>query len=98
MTLHSPVGKDQQRIYDIVKKSVPAWAPADPSLAPRAALVKLATSMNDKITSEEKRRARFAACVHYGMPWLAECFSAAGRAGSDDEAFRHLRRVRRRAR
>ena len=40
----------------------------------RSKMIDLATQMNKKITGEDKRLRRKAACLKYGLKFLAECF------------------------
>ena len=79
--LPKPENKDQQRIYDIVKKSqneVFFLRDRKLNLIARADEVKmkaLADVMNNRIKDENKRAARREACKHYGLNFLAECFT-----------------------
>ena len=73
--MDSPSDKDEQRIYDIVNKAnidhagnvgmvtTQLWKMCD-----------LARLMNSKITDEDKRARRRAACIKYGLNFLAKCF------------------------
>lgn len=40
----------------------------------RSKMIDLATQMNKKIIGEDKRLRRKAACLKYGLKFLAECF------------------------
>ncbi len=77
--LPEPTNKDEQRIYDIVKRA--NEIPANPKLKSDKVqgdvgiylntnfplIGQLATNMNNKITDEEKRKAREAAAEKYGV-------------------------------
>ena len=71
----APTGKDQQRIYDIIKKSQPDNGIVSICKADFSKMKRLAENMNNAIKDEAKRRARKEACDFYGLTFLAECFS-----------------------
>lgn len=70
-----PTDKDEQRIYDIVKKAN-ANCQGCVGMVTRNIykMIDLAKQMNGKITNEEKRIRRKAACLKYGLNFLAKCF------------------------
>ena len=72
-----PKDKDERRIRDIVNK---ANAGHDGCVGmvttEKWKMIELATQMNKKITDEDKRDRRKAACLTYGLKFLAECFTA----------------------
>ena len=73
--LETPTNKDEQRIYDIVQKAnvgIPGCVGM--VTTNRSKMIDLATQMNKKITGEDKRLRRKAACLKYGLKFLAECF------------------------
>lgn len=73
--LETPTNKDEQRIYDIVQKANMGLPGCVGMVTTnRIKMVELATQMNKKITGEDKRLRRKAACLKYGLKFLAECF------------------------
>lgn len=73
--LETPTNKDEQRIYDIVQKAnVGLSGCVGMVTTNRSKMVDLAIQMNKKITGEDKRLRRKAACLKYGLKFLAECF------------------------
>jgi len=79
MRLHQPIGKDQMRIYDMVRGAMPGGKRcnqyADPDRCNSFFLLRAARLMNDKITDQAKRVRRAEAAVHYGLISVAEVFS-----------------------
>ena len=73
--LDTPTNKDEQRIYDIVQKANTGLPGCVGMVTTnRSKMIDLATQMNKKITGEDKRLRRKAACLKYGLKFLAECF------------------------
>ena len=73
--LETPTNKDEQRIYDIVQKAnIGLPGCVGMVTTNRSKMIDLATQMNKKITGEDKRLRRKAACLKYGLKFLAECF------------------------
>ena len=73
--LDTPTNKDEQRIYDIVQKANSGlFGCVGMVTTNRSKMIELATLMNKKITGEDKRLRRKAACLKYGLKFLAECF------------------------
>lgn len=81
----APTGKDQQRIYDIIKKSQDKNGIVSICKADFAKMEKLAQNMNNAIKDEAKRKARKEACDFYGLTFLAECFSPKDQLNPKDE-------------
>lgn len=76
--LDQPTDKDEQRIYDIVNKANRGYLGCVGMVTNnRLKMVELAEQMNKAIKSEEKRMARRAACLKYGLKFLAKCFEKA---------------------
>jgi len=79
MRLHQPIGKDQMRIYDMVRGAMFGGKRcnqyADPDRCNSFFLLRAARLMNDKITDQAKRIRRAEAAVHYGLIRVAEVFS-----------------------
>lgn len=79
MRLHQPIGKDQMRIYDMVRGAMPGGKRcnqyADPDRCNSFFLLRAARLMNDKITDQTKRIRRAEAAAHYGLIRVAEVFS-----------------------
>lgn len=75
--LETPKDKDEKRIYDIVQKAN-AGHPGCVGMvtAERSKMIDLASQMNKKITGEDKRLRRKAACLKYGLKFLAKCFES----------------------
>ena len=73
--LDSPANKDEKRIYDIVAKANMNFPHCLGMVSVRQCdMIKLAHRMNDSITDEDKRLRRKAACLKYGLKFLAKCF------------------------
>lgn len=76
--LEKPTNKDEQRIYDIVNKAnrdqIGCVGMVTNSLWK---MTDLARQMNHKISGEDKRLRRKAACLKYGLKFLAKCFECA---------------------
>lgn len=73
--LEPPNGKDEQRIYDIVKKANMNQAGCVGMISLNVSkMIDLAVQMNHLITNEDKRARRRAACLKYGLKFLAKCF------------------------
>lgn len=74
--LEDPTNKDEKRIYDIVQKAN-AGLPGCVGMVTtnRSKMIQLAEQMNKAITGEDKRLRRKAACLKYGLKFLAECFN-----------------------
>lgn len=73
--LEDPTDKDEKRIYDIVQKAN-AGLPGCVGMVTtqRCKMIQLAEQMNKAITGEDKRLRRKAACLKYGLKFLAKCF------------------------
>ena len=73
--LEDPTDKDEKRIYDIVQKAN-AGLPGCVGMVTtnRCKMIQLAEQMNKAITGEDKRLRRKAACLKYGLKFLANCF------------------------
>ena len=73
--LETPTDKDEKRIYDIVQKAN-AGLPGCVGMVTtqRYKMIQLAEQMNKAITGEDKRLRRKAACLKYGLNFLAKCF------------------------
>ena len=73
--LEDPTDKDEKRIYDIVQKAN-AGFPGCVGMVTinRYKMIQLAEQMNKSITGEDKRLRRKAACLKYGLKFLAKCF------------------------
>ena len=74
--MRKPVGKDEQRIYDIVCKACNNSLPRI-ACANRSKMANLAERMNKSIKDEAKRIERKAACDSYGLTFLGSWFSRA---------------------
>lgn len=75
VVLDEPRDKDEKRIYDIVNKANADWPHCIGMVTCNIGKMrKLAFLMNKKITDEDKRARRRAACIHYGLKFLADCF------------------------
>lgn len=73
--LETPSNKDEKRIYDIVQKANEGHAGCVGMVTDnRYKMIELANLMNKKITGEDKRLRRKAACLKYGLKFLAKCF------------------------
>lgn len=73
--LENPSNKDEKRIYDIVQKANEGHAGCVGMVTDnRYKMIELANLMNKKITGEDKRLRRKAACLKYGLKFLAKCF------------------------
>lgn len=70
-----PENKDEKRIYDIVEKANRGHAGCVGMVTTNfCTMCDLACQMNAKITHEDKRMARRAACLKYGLKFLADRF------------------------
>ena len=76
--MDNPTNKDEQRIFDIVNKANRDY-PGCVGMVTinRPKMVDLAIQMNHAITGEDKRARRRAACLKYGLNFLAKCFEHA---------------------
>jgi hypothetical protein len=73
--LETPSNKDEKRIYDIVQKANEGHVGCVGMITDnRYKMIELANLMNKKITGEDKRLRRKAACLKYGLKFLAKCF------------------------
>ena len=73
--LDDPTDKDEKRIVDIVNKANSTYPGCIGMVTTnRSKMIDLAKQMNKAITSEDKRLRRKAACLKYGLKFLAECF------------------------
>lgn len=73
--LDDPTDKDEKRIVDIVNKANSTYPGCIGMVTTnRSKMIDLARQMNKAITSEDKRLRRKAACLKYGLKFLAECF------------------------
>lgn len=73
--LETPKDKDEKRIYDIVQKAnVGHSGCVGMVTTERSKMIDLALQMNRKITGEDKRLRRKAACLKYGLKFLARYF------------------------
>lgn len=78
VVLEPPRDKDERRIIDIINKSNDGYAGCVGMCTLGSAvnhMVDLAKRMNKSITDEDKRERRRAACLHYGLKFLANCFT-----------------------
>lgn len=77
VVLEQPRDKDEKRIFDIIRKANEGLANCVGMCTTSNAGIKmrdLAMRMNKSITDENKRARRRAACLHYGLKFLAEYF------------------------
>ena len=73
--LETPTNKDEKRIYDIVQKANAGLGGCVGMVTTqRCKMIQLAENMNKAITGEDKRLRRKAACLKYGLKFLAKCF------------------------
>lgn len=73
--IDEPTDKDERRIYDIVKKANVGYPGCVGMVTTNIyKMIDLAKQMNKKITGEDKRARRKAACLKYGLNFLAKCF------------------------
>lgn len=73
--LEDPTDKDEKRIYDIVQKANAGFPGCVGMVTTqRCKMIQLAEQMNKAITGEDKRLRRKAACLKYGLKFLASCF------------------------
>ena len=73
--MDDPTNKDERRIFDIVKKANGDYPGYVGMVTQRRyKMIDLANQMNNKITDEDKRLRRKAACLKYGLNFLARCF------------------------
>lgn len=76
--LDTPADKDERRIYDIINKANDGHAGCVGMVTTaRYKMQELAERMNKSITDEDKRARRRAACLKYGLNFLAKCFEHA---------------------
>lgn len=76
--MDEPTDKDEQRIFDIVRKANIGYDGCVGMVTDnRYKMVELAMQMNKAITKEDKRARRRAACLKYGLNFLAKCFEKA---------------------
>ena len=76
--IDEPTDKDEMRIYDIVKKANFNYKGCVGMVTCNICkMISLAEDMNKKITNEDKRARRRAACLKYGLNFLAKCFEKA---------------------
>ena len=76
--LDKPTDKDEMRIYDIVNKANRDYGGCVGMITNnRRKMVELAEQMNKAIKGEDKRMRRKAACLKYGLKFLAKCFEHA---------------------
>ena len=70
-----PTNKDERRIVDIVNKANAKYVGCVGMITNNIVkMIDLAKSMNSKITDEDKRLRRKAACLKYGLKFLAKYF------------------------
>ena len=77
VVLEQPRDKDEKRIFDIIRKANEGLPNCVGMCTTSNAGIKmrdLAERMNKSITDEDKRARRRAACLHYGLKFLAEYF------------------------
>ena len=77
VVLDPPRDKDEKRIVDIINKANAGFSGCVGMCTTGLAIsqmIELAKRMNKSITDESKRARRRAACLHYGLKFLAECF------------------------
>ena len=73
--LEKPRDKDEKRIVDIVNKANAGYIGCVGMVTTNISkMMDLAEQMNKAITDESKRARRRAACLHYGLKFLAERF------------------------
>lgn len=73
--MDSPADKDEKRIIDIVNKANYGHDGCVGMVTGnRIGMVKLANQMNHAIADEDKRMRRRAACIKFGLNFLAKCF------------------------
>lgn len=77
--IDQPTDKDEKCIFDIIEKANCGYIGCVGMVTlNRSEMVELAIQMNKSITSEYKRMRRRAACLKYGLIFLAKCFEKAG--------------------
>lgn len=76
--IDQPTDKDEKRIFDIIEKAN-RGKPGCVGMVTinRYKMYDLAVQMNKAITDEDKRMRRKAACLKYGLKFLAKCFEKA---------------------
>lgn len=77
VVLEQPRDKDEKRIFDIINKAnegIPNCVGMCTTSNAGIKMRDLASRMNKSITDEDKRARRRAACLHYGLKFLAEYF------------------------
>ena len=73
--IDEPKDKDEMRIYDIIRKANVGYKGCVGMVTCNIwKMIDLAKDMNKKITNEDKRARRHAACIKYGLNFLAKCF------------------------
>lgn len=73
--IDEPKDKDEMRIYDIIRKANDGYKGCVGMVTCNIwKMIDLAKDMNKKITKEDKRARRRAACLKYGLNFLAKCF------------------------
>ena len=78
VVLEPPRDKDEKRIVDIINKANAGFSGCVGMCTTGLAIsqmVELAKRMNNAITDEDKRTRRRAACLHYGLKFLANIFN-----------------------
>lgn len=77
--IDDPKDKDERRIYDIIRKAnVNHPGCVGMVTTVQWKMIELAERMNKSITDEDKRARRHAACLKYGLNFLAKCFTKIG--------------------
>ena len=76
--IDTPTDKDEQRIYDIINKANRGHPGCVGMVTNnKYKMIELAEQMNKSIKGEDKRMRRRAACLKYGLNFLAKCFEKA---------------------
>ena len=76
--IDQPTDKDEQRIFDIVNKANRGYIGCVGMVTNnKSKMIDLASQMNKAIKGEDKRMRRRAACLKYGLKFLAKCFEHA---------------------
>ena len=74
--IEQPNGKDEKRIYDIISKANAGFKDCSGMISCNIIqMEELARRMNKSITDEDKRARRRAACLRYGLNFLAKIFA-----------------------
>lgn len=77
--IDDPKDKDERRIYDIIRKAnVDHPGCVGMVTTAKWEMIELAKRMNKSITDEDKRARRHAACLKYGLNFLAKYFTKIG--------------------